>query len=191
LRPKDFGDSFPDTAGPETVTVSGSLAPSRKEPSMKRMLPALAALATAFALSIPAAAAAAPTTTAADDVAAQQSCFGVSLGAERNSGITGRHTVRSLTTSRGTIQLRAGYRNGQLVGWARVLNADVPWGVVMKVDLNGDRVVDVSCGADGGFDGVSHLFYASSSSNRAFKACARLDHHEERPCHPAHQTGWW
>ncbi|MCD0446436.1 hypothetical protein LO763_22735 [Glycomyces sp. A-F 0318] len=157
---------------------------------MKRIFPALA-VAAALILSIPAAAAAAVPTTAAGDVAVQQTCFGVSGGAEGNSLITGKHTVRSLTTSRGTIQLRAGYRNGQLVGWARVLNADVVSGVVMKVDLNGDRIVDVSCGADGAWDGVSRLFYASSSSDRAFKACARLDYHEERPCHPDHQTGWW
>ncbi|MEU5874051.1 hypothetical protein AB0A73_21155 [Glycomyces sp. NPDC047369] len=144
----------------------------------------LAAVALAVGPSLPAGAA------VADGVAAQQSCSSVTNGPEANSGVTGKQTVRSITTSRGTIQVRSGYFNGVRYGWARVVNGAV-WGIVMKVDHNGDRVVDLSCGPDGWFSGTSDMYPTSSSSDRAFKACVRADTEYTAPCNPAHQTAWW
>jgi hypothetical protein len=77
------------------------------------------------------------------------------------------------------------------VGWARVLGGHPAHAIVMKVDLNGDKTPDVSCGPSGLFDGTSYLYEASSSPNRAFKACVKLGSNVTGPCHPSYQTGWW
>jgi hypothetical protein len=61
----------------------------------------------------------------------------------------------------------------------------------MKVDLNGDKTPDVSCGPSGLFDATSYLYEASSSPNCAFKACVKLGSNVTGPCHPSYQTGWW
>lgn len=85
---------------------------------------------------------------------------------------------------------RSGYFNGARVGWAPVLGGNPANAIVLKVDVNGDKKPDVSCGPSGLFDGTSYLYEASPSPKRAFKACVKLSSDFTGPCHPNHQTGW-
>lgn len=139
---------------------------------------AIAALAFAAILATPAA-------------GAPSRCFTVTYGPEKNPHVTGKITKRTWTTDRGKMEVRAGYWKGDRVGWARVTGGNPANAIVMKVDLNGDRKPDESCGPDGGFDGTSLMYKALPSRKRAFKACVKLGSDHIGPCHPKHQTGWW
>lgn len=108
---------------------------------------------------------------------------------ETNPAVTGRVTVRQLTTSRGTMQVRAGYYQGKQYGWARALNASSNHWINLKIDLNGDRVPDDSSISRATASSTC-MAPTSASSARAFKACVRLDN-LGGPCHPDHQTAWW
>lgn len=147
----------------------------------------LAAIITALAPALPANAA----PPAANDIGVQQSCIGVTGGAEANPNVTGRQTVRSINSYRGTIQVRSGYFGGVRYGWTRVIDPNPVWGAVLKIDLNGDRIEDTACGDDGRFSGVSYMFPTSSSPNRAFKACILVTSDLNTPCTPQYQTTWW
>jgi hypothetical protein len=129
--------------------------------------------------------------TTAPVAGAPAGCFGVTDGPEKNPSVTGKRTKRWRKTTRGKIEGRAGSLNGARVGWARVLGSHPAHAIVLKVDLNGGKTPDVSCGPSGLFDGTSYLYEASSSPNRAFKACVKLGSNVTGPCHPSYQTGWW
>jgi hypothetical protein len=116
--------------------------------------------------------------------------FGVTHGPESPT-VTGKKTEHSRETTRGKMEVRSGYFNGARVGWARVTGGNPANIIVMKVDLNGDKKPDVSCGPSGLLDGTSYLYEASPSPKRAFKACVKLGSDYTGPCHLDHQTGWW
>ncbi|GAA2263152.1 hypothetical protein GCM10009853_015360 [Glycomyces scopariae] len=152
------------------------------------------ALATAITLVFTQSVAASPASSPLDapsGIGAQQSCQSVSGGPESNPNVTGRQTVRSIASYRGTIQVRSGYLNGVRYGWARVIDGNPVWGIVMKIDLNGDRVEDLACEHDGFYTGTSYMYPTSTSSNRAFKACILITTNTDTPCTPQYQTAWW
>lgn len=146
-------------------------------------------------LAAPATASAAPTTASAEPAASSdgdvQPAMYIDCGIypETNPAVTGRITVRERTTSRGTMQVRAGYYNGKQYGWARALNGSYHHWINLKIDVNGDRVADQSSISRATASSTC-MAPTSSSSAVAFKACIRLDNLAD-PCHPDHQTGWW
>jgi hypothetical protein len=161
---------------------------------MRYLLRTAAAIAFGLVLAVPSQAGAAPVRAeAGDGVAAQAACFYVTGTPETNANMTGKRTVRTTPyTDRGRIEVRAGYWNGALHGWARVIGGNPQHAIVLKVDQNGDRVVDESYGdMVWQHDGTSCVYPAAPSPNRAFKACVRLDTHHSAPCNPRYQTGWW
>ncbi|MEE2039175.1 hypothetical protein Q8791_18330 [Nocardiopsis sp. CT-R113] len=107
---------------------------------------------------------------------------------------TNRHSPRSINSGGATIEVRSGTYNGVQYGWGRVINALALSYIRFEVDTNGDRRPDLQDweNAQNGSTKWTDGYPTSSSSNRAFRACATWGY--DVTCNlagPSNTTDWW
>ncbi|WP_433355803.1 hypothetical protein ACQP25_17865 [Microtetraspora malaysiensis] len=100
-------------------------------------------------------------------------------------------TPRSKQTSKGAVDLRAGWYKGKQHGWARVRSPQSQTQyTVFEVDTNGDRKPDDSWGILARVGTFTCAYPASSSSRLAFRACISTES-GDKCTSAAYRTSWW